>query len=143
MSCTDYGNAILYGLSKKQLWKLHMYSLKFYIAAHYWNLQIRSNNTSFVQSTSAVCSSGNQIQAFVYGAVHHLGPVYLSSVVTPYTLIQTLRSANQGPLTISWYHFKCCGRWASSLAGMTQWNNPPPAIRKAKSVAAFKTLLKT
>ena len=79
----------------------------------------------------------------VFRAVHHLCPVYLSSLVIPYTPTRTLRSADQHLLTIPRYHLERYGRRAFSVAGPTLWNALPPAIRRANSVAVFKSLLKT
>ena len=73
----------------------------------------------------------------VFRAVHHLCPVYLSSLVTPYTPTRTLRSADQHLLTIPWYHLERYGRRAFSVAGPTLRNALLPAI------SAFKSFLKT
>ena len=76
----------------------------------------------------------------VFRGVHHRCPVYniMSSLVIPYTPTRTLRSADQHLLTIPRY-----GRRAFPVAGSTLWNALPPAIRRANSVAVFKSLLKT
>ena len=79
----------------------------------------------------------------VFRAVHHLCPVYLSSLVIPYIPTRTQRSADQQLLTIPRYHLERYGRRAFSVAGPTLWNALPPAIRQANSVAVFKSLLKT
>ena len=80
---------------------------------------------------------------YVFRAVHHICPVYLSSLMIPYTPTRTLRSADQHLLTIPRYHLERYGRRAFSVAGPTLWNALPPAIRQANSVAVFKSLLKT
>ena len=79
----------------------------------------------------------------VYRAVHDLCPVYLSSLVTPYISIRTLRSTDQDILTIPRYGLERYGRRAFSVAGPTPWNALPPAVRQANSVAVFKSFLKT
>ena len=48
----------------------------------------------------------------VFRAAHHLCPVYLSSLVIPYTSTRTLRSADQHLLTIPRYHLERYGRRA-------------------------------
>ena len=83
----------------------------------------------------------------VFRDVHHRCPVYnimLSLyIVIPYTPTRTLRSADQHLLIIPRYHLERYGRRAFSVAGPTLWNALPPAIRRANSVAVFKSSLKT
>ena len=55
----------------------------------------------------------------VFRAVHHLCPVYLSSLVIPYTPTRTLRSTDQHLLIIPRYHLERYGRRAFSVAGPT------------------------
>ena len=113
--------------------------------ADYWNPQTRSHNTSFNQFTLLPVRQRIEFKLLllVFRAVHHLCPVYLSSLVIPYTPTRTLRSADQHLLTIPRYHLERYGRRTFSVTAPTLWNALPPAIRQANSVAVFKSLLKT
>ena len=53
----------------------------------------------------------------VYQAVHHLGPAYLTSLVTPYAPTCSLRSAAHRFFTISRYTLEWYVRQAFSVAG--------------------------
>ena len=110
--------------------------------ADYWNPQTRSHNTS-LHWLPVRQRIEFKLLLLVFRAVHHLCPVYLSSLVIPYTPTRTLKSADQRLLTIPRYHLERYGRRAFFVAGPTLWNALPPAIRQANSVAVFKSLLKT
>ena len=123
--------------------------------AYYWNPQTRSHNGNVnvcIHITPVLFSlhwlpARQRIEfkllLLVYRAVYYLCPVYLSSLVIPYTPTRTLRSVDQHLLTIPRYHLERYGRRAFSVAGPTLWNALPPAVRQANSIAVFKSLLKT
>ena len=101
-----------------------------------------SHNKCSVPSTLAVHQRiVFKLLLFVYRAVHHLGPTYLSSLVTPYTQTKSLRSAEQSLLTVPRYHLERYGRRSFSVAVSILWNALPHAIRNADSVATFKEIL--
>ena len=83
------------------------------------------------------------IALLVYQAVHHLGPAYLTSLVTPYAPTRSLRSAAHRSLTIPRYNLERYGRRAFSVAGPSLWNNLPVTIREAGTLTTFKSTLKT
>ena len=61
-----------------------------------------------------------ELLLLVYRAVQCLSPTYL--LVTPYTPTRSLRSAEQGLLTVPRYHLECYGRCSFSVAGPILWN---------------------
>ena len=144
MSRLDFGNAMFYGLPETQLRKLQMIQNS---AARLITGTRRRDHITPVLFSLHWLPVRQRIESklllLVFRAVHHLCPVYLSSIVIPYTPTRTLRSADQHLLTIPRYHLERYGRRAFSVAGPTLWNTLPPAIRQANSVAVFKSLLKT
>ena len=84
-----------------------------------------------------------KLLVLVYQAVHHLGPAYLTSLVTPYAPTRSLRSAAHRSLTIPRYNLERYGRRAFSVAGPSLWNNLPVTIREAGTLTTFKSTLKT
>ena len=84
-----------------------------------------------------------KLLVLVYQAVHHLGPAYLTSLVTPYAPTCSLRSAAHRYLTIPRYNLERYGRRAFSVAGPSLWNNLPVTIREAGTLTTFKYTLKT
>ena len=119
MSRLDFGNAMFYGLPETQLRKLQMIQNS---AQRLITGTRRRDHVTPVLFSLHWLPVRQRIEfkllLFVFRAVHHLCPVYLSSL-------------------------ERYGRLAFSVAGPTLWNALPPAIRQANSVAVFKSLLKT
>ena len=123
LSRVDYGNALLFGLPEMLLHKLQM---------------IQNSPARLVTGTNGrdhitpVLSKLHwlpvryrielKLLVLVYQAVHHLGPVYLTSLVTPYAPTRSLRSAAHRSLTVSRYNLERYGRRAFSVAGPSLWN---------------------
>ena len=80
-----------------------------------------------------------KLLVLVYQAVHHLGPAYLTSLVTPYAPTRSLRSAAHRSLTIPRYNLERYGRRAFSVAGPSLWNNLPVTIREASTLTTLKS----
>lgn len=144
MSRIDYGNAVLYGLPETHLRKLQMVQNS---AARLITGTRRREHITPVLYRLHWLPIRQRIEfkllLLVYRAVHHLGPAYISSLVTSYTPTRSLRSAEQGLLTVPRYHLEHYGRRSFSVAGPILWNALPHAVRHANCVATFKSLLKT
>ena len=144
MSRVDYGNALLFGLPEMFLYKLQM---------------IQNSTARLVTGThgrdhiTPVLFKLHwlpvrywielKLLVLMYQAVHHLGPAYLTSLVTPYAPTRSLRSAAHRSLTIPRYNLERYGRRAFSVAGPSLWNNLPLTIREAGTLTTFKSMLKT
>ena len=78
--------------------------------------QERPHCASFIQTPLSASSLPNRIQllVLVYQAVHHLGPAYLTPLVTAYAPTRSLGSAANSSLTILRYSFERYG-WRSLL----------------------------
>ena len=131
MSRFDFGNAMFYGLPETQLRKLQMSQNS---AARLITGTRRRDHITPVLFSLHWLPVRQRIEfkllLLVFRAVHHLFPVYVSSLVIPYTPTRTLRSADQHLLTIPRYYLERYGRRAFFVAGPTLWNALPPAIRQ-------------
>ena len=128
MSCLDYGNRMLYGLSEMQLWKLQMVhnsaaclitgtKRRDHITHVMYRLHCLPVHTSCTVYTGRLYTSGLYSNCyFLFIAVHHLGPTYLSSLVTPYTLTKSLL------LMVPRCHLECYGHHSFSVTGTILWN---------------------
>ena len=118
---------------------------QFCSTSHYWDKETRSYDTCSVPSTLAACTPADciQIATSCLSCCAHLGPTYLSLLVTPYTPTRSLRLAEQGLLTVPRYHLERYSSHSFSVAEPILWSALPHVVRNADSVATFKTLLKT
>ena len=144
MSRVDYGNALLFGLPEMQLHKLQM--IQNSAAWLVTGTHGRDHITPVLFKLHWLPVRYRiefKLLVLVYQAVHHLGPAYLTSLVTPYAPTRTLRSAAHRSLTIPRYNLERYGRRAFSVAGPSLWNNLPVTIREAGTLTTFKSTLKT
>ena len=121
MSRLDYGNAMFYGLPETQLRKLQM--AKNSSARLITGTRRRDHITPVLFSLHWLPVRQRiefKLLVLAFRAVHHLCPVHMSSLVTPYTPTRTLRSADQHLLPR--YQFELYGRRAFSVAGPSLWN---------------------
>ena len=140
----DYGNALLFGLPEMQLHKLQM--IQNSAARLVTGTHGRDHITPVLFKLHRLPVRYRiefKLLVLVYQAVHHLGPAYLTSLVTPYAPTRSLRSAAHCSLTIPRYNLERYGRRAFSVAGPSLWNNLPVTIREAGTLTTFKSTLKT
>ena len=132
MSRVDYGNALLFGLPEMQLHNLQM--IQNSAARLVTGTHGRDHITPVLFKLHWLPVRYRiefKLLVLVYQAVHHLGPAYLTSLVTPYAPARSLRSAAHRSLTIPRYNLERYGRRAFSVAGPSLWNNLPVTIREA------------
>uniref|UniRef100_G3PK59 Uncharacterized protein n=1 Tax=Gasterosteus aculeatus TaxID=69293 RepID=G3PK59_GASAC len=72
-----------------------------------------------------------------------LSPSYLSELLHVHTPIKALRSSNQMLLDVPGSRLKTRGDQAFSVAAPNLWNSLPIHVRTARTIATFKSLLKT
>lgn len=84
-----------------------------------------------------------KVAVLVFKAKHHLGPVYLQDLVTPYEPARRLRSANQDLLCVPATKSALVTQRAFSVAGPILWNSLPLDLRQSQSLGIFKQKLKT
>ena len=106
---------------------------------------LHTHNTSFVQSTLVACSSANRIQTSftcVSRCVLSLPSVSVvaSDSIHTHPNTEIRRSTSIDYTTVPSRAVRSSGL---SVAGPTQWNALPLAIRRANSVGSFKSFLKT
>ncbi len=78
----------------------------------------------------------------VYKSLNGLGPKYIADMLTEYKPNRPLRSVGSSQLDISRVHTKQ-GESAFSYYAARSWNQLPEEIRCAKTLATFKSRLKT
>ena len=131
MSLVDYGNALLFGSPEMLLRKRQM--IQNSAARLVTGTHGRDHITPVLFKLHWLPVRYRiefKLLALVYQAVHHHGPVYLTSLVTPYAPTRSLRSAAHRSLTIPRYNLERYGRRAFSVAGPLLWNNLPLTIRE-------------
>ena len=84
-----------------------------------------------------------KILLLTYRIMNNLAPRSLSSVICLYKPERSLRSANENFLVRPHIPNNKYGHRAMNNASPFLWNSLPSAIRKARSVKEFKTMLKT
>ena len=85
-----------------------------------------------------------KILLVTYKALHGVGPEYIRELLVPYKSADCLRSAKDGHrLKEPIRKLKTGGLRAYSNVAPTLWNRLPLSLRSAKSVASFKSGLKT
>ncbi len=83
-----------------------------------------------------------KVLLFVYKSLNGLGPKYIADMLTEYKPNRPLRSLGSSQLEIPRVHTKQ-GESAFSYYAARSWNQLPEEIRCAKTLATFKSSLKT
>ena len=84
-----------------------------------------------------------KILLLAFNGRNGLAPQYIADLVPPYNQTRTLRSSEEALLQERRTKLATKGDRAFAARAPILWNNLPLAIRKADSLSAFKTLLKT
>lgn len=84
-----------------------------------------------------------KIVLIVFKILNGLSPSYLSELLHVHTPIKALRSSNQMLLDVPGSRLKTRGDRAFSVAAPNLWNSLPIHVRTARTIATFKSLLKT
>ncbi len=144
-------------------WIIATLSLKMpTMPAHYWLLANRTmppfyshrniNKASFRNHITPVLRSlhwlpvtfriGFKVLLLVYKSLNGLGPKYMADMLTEYKPNRPLRSLGSSQLEIPRVHTKQ-GESAFSYYDARSWNQLPEEIKCAKTLATFKSSLKT
>ena len=78
----------------------------------------------------------------IFKCLHGTAPAYLTSLLQPYTPARALRSTTQHLLQEQKAQRKY-GERAFCVCGPKLWNSLPLSVRGSKTIASFKTVLKT
>lgn len=84
-----------------------------------------------------------KILLLTFKALHGLGPLYLSDLLSPYIPSRTLRSQSAGLLVVPKIAKITMGGRAFSYRAPLLWNKLPAHIRGADTISIFKARLKT
>jgi hypothetical protein len=85
-----------------------------------------------------------KILMITYKSLNGLAPSYVKDLLMSYTPTRSLRSSSQALLVVPRkVSTATYGERAFSVSAPKLWNGLPQHLRNAKSLAAFKTLLKT
>ena len=72
-----------------------------------------------------------------------MAPQYLSELIQSYEPTRTLRSQNNGLLTVPRIRKTTAGGRAFSYVAPKLWNHLPTSVRDSDTLSTFKTRLKT
>lgn len=145
VSRLDYGNALLIGLPKVLLDRLQRVQnaaarvIKKVPKFHHGITAIRQS-LHWLPIESRIVY---KVLMNVFKAINGQSPEYLSELLKTSVPERCLRSQNNNNLVIPRTKLKKYGDRAFAHAGPTLWNELPINLKKAKSVQAFKKLLKT
>jgi hypothetical protein len=140
----DYGNALLYGITKNLTDKLQR--------VHNTAARLITRTKKMDHITPVlICSHWlpveyrNQYKLILYAfkALHGLAPVYLTELVKPYIPSRSLRSQSALLLQVPTARTKTYGNRRFDKTASTLWNNIPLQLKTVDSLSAFKSCLKT
>ena len=83
-----------------------------------------------------------KVLLIVYKSINNMAPQYLKTMFHFYRPTRTLRSSSKGLLAVKRHRTKYGAR-SISRYGPVLWNKLPPDIRNVKTLAQFKSQLKT
>ena len=78
-----------------------------------------------------------------FKCLHGKAPAYLVEMLTPYEPARTLRSGNQGLLTVPQSRLETAGDRCLKVAAPRIWNTLPEGVINSQELEAFKQGLKT
>ena len=84
-----------------------------------------------------------KVLLLVFMALNGQAPSYISDLLSPYSNIRSLRSADQRLLRVRGSNLKLKGGRAFAVIAPSLWNSIPTSVRLATSTDSFKTRLKT
>ena len=137
----DYGNVLLYGITKyltDKLQRVHNTADRLItrtkkmdhitpvlIRLHWFPVEYRSQ------------------YKVIFKALHGLAPVYLTARVKPYVPSCSLRSQSASLLQVPTTTTKTYGNRRFDKSASTLWNNIPLQLKTVDSLSAFKSCLRT
>ncbi len=99
-------------------------------------------STSHQSSVTVTFRNDFKVLLLVYKSLNGIGPKYIADMLTEYKPNRPLRSLGSSQLEIPRVHTKQ-GESAFSYYATRSWNQLPEEIRCAKTLAIFKSRLKT
>ena len=124
----DYGNALLYGITKNTRTKKMDHITPVLIRLHWLPVEYRNQYKPIL---------------YVLKALHGLAPVYLTELVKPYVPSRSLRSQSASLLQVPTTRTKTYGNRRFDKTASTLWNNIPLQLKTVDLLSAFKSCLKT
>lgn len=147
LSRLDYGNALLYGITSKELRRLQSIQNKaakfIYSAARFDSPAPLLHSLHWLPIHERI---SYKICLYVYKSQHGQSPQYLANALIPKSrpaLGPTTRSTLDATLLDIPSTKKCIGDKAFTTAGPSLWNRLPRHIRENHSIDLFKKVLKT
>ena len=146
LSRIDYCNSVLYGLPKSTLSPLT--SVIHTAARLVKNLGPRDHITDSLRQLHWLPIQARisfKICLLMFKVMSGSAPLYLSSLVTPCTALDSrrgLRSSSKGDFLVRRTNLQF-GNRMFEVAGPAEWNSLPEQIRRSASINTFKTKLKT
>ena len=143
-STLDYGNALLYGTSQKNLNKLQV--LQNSAARLIEKLRKHDHITETLIKLHWLPVKARidfKILLLTWKALHGLSPPYIANLLDPREEFRALRNPINSYLKVPKSNRVTLGGNSFSIVAPTLWNQLPQNIRTAQTETTFRTLLKT
>ena len=140
----DYGNCLLYGISKKLLNKLQVAQnsavrLIEKLRKHD-HITVRRKELHWLPIEARI---KYKLLMLTWKAINGQAPDYLRDLIRPKATVRALRSNDTNLLSINNINANSWGRRSFEITSPNLWNNLPKKVRTIKKLETFKRSLKT